>query len=182
MSSTAVRPMRTRVPVAMGPVTTNSPSVIRVTLPVTVSGLPVRLICGMSILPPSVRVTLAAVPAAMMRATSPGSQIGPGHHVVEALAHHLLDHAHHVLRAARGGVVAVVDEDDRALAERARVRDLAGQRRALVEEGLAPLPGHAQQPLEQRLARHRPAGRRRSPPSRRCAGCRRAGSRRTRTR
>ena len=77
VSSTAVRPMRTRVPVAMGPVTTNSPSVIRVTLPVTVSGLPGRLIWGMSILPPRSSVTPAAVPASTIRLTAAGSQIGP---------------------------------------------------------------------------------------------------------
>src|SRR5262245_8072934 len=41
----------------------------------------------------------------------------PRHHVVETLPDHLLDHAHHVLRPAGGGVVSVVDQDDGALAE-----------------------------------------------------------------
>ena len=69
--------MRTRIPVAMGPVTMNSPSVIRVTLPVTVRGRPARLICGMSIRPPRSRVTLAAVPASTTRFMVAGSQMGP---------------------------------------------------------------------------------------------------------
>ena len=116
----------------------------------------------MSILPPSGSVTLAAVPAVEDARHARRIADRPGHDVVEALAHHLLDHAHHVLRAAGGGVVAVVDEDDRALAERPRVGDLAGQRRALVEEGRAPLPRHVEQPVEQGLALRRCAGRRRS--------------------
>ncbi len=77
VSSTAVRPMRTRVPVAIGPVTVNCPSVMRVTLPVTASGLPSRLIWGMSTRPPSGRVTPAAVPASTSRRTPAGSQMGP---------------------------------------------------------------------------------------------------------
>ena len=69
--------MRTRRPVAIGPVTVNSPSVIRVTFALTVSGVPLRLSCGMSMRPPRSMVTLATVPADTMRATAVGSQIGP---------------------------------------------------------------------------------------------------------
>ena len=50
---------------------------MRVTLPVTLSGLPVRLICGMSMRPPSGSVTPAAVPASTRRRTPAGSQMGP---------------------------------------------------------------------------------------------------------
>ena len=69
--------MRTVVPVAIGPVTTNWPSVIAFTLPVTLSGLPFRPMAGMSILPPSSSVTSAPTPALIICSTQPGSQIGP---------------------------------------------------------------------------------------------------------
>jgi hypothetical protein len=69
--------MRTVVPVAIGPVTTKLPSVIALTLPLTLSGLPFRPIAGMSILPPSSRVTSLPTPALIIWSTQAGSQIGP---------------------------------------------------------------------------------------------------------
>ena len=94
-------------------------------------------------------MTLATVPADTMRATAVGITNRPDENVLETLAHHLRHHAHHVLRAAGRGVVAVVDEDDGPLRQRPRVRNLRGERRALVEEVRAPPPREIQHALEQ---------------------------------
>ena len=69
--------MRTVVPVAIGPVTTKLPSVIALTLPATLSGLPLSPIAGMSTLPPNSSVTSLPTPALIICSTEAGSQIGP---------------------------------------------------------------------------------------------------------
>src|SRR5919204_422258 len=125
VSSTAVRPIRTRTPVAIGPVTVNSPSVMRVTFAVIVSGVPLRCSCGMSMRPPRSIVTLATVPADTMRATAVGSQIGPtgtgrgggkGRVPPQELAPavvHVLGHHRAVQREERGIAAAANAADDR---------------------------------------------------------------------
>jgi hypothetical protein len=106
----------------------------------------------MSILPPSSSVTSLPTPALdhLLDAGRIADRAGAG--VLEALLDRLLDHAHHVLRAARGGVVAMVGHHHRSAVERLGAGDLDGQGFGMEQEAFALLPGRIEDLVEQQLA------------------------------
>ena len=106
----------------------------------------------MSILPPSSRVTSAPTPGLdhLLDAGRIADRAGAG--VLEALLHRLLDDAHHILRAARGGVVAMVGHDDGAAVQRLGARHLDRQRLGMKEKAFALLPGGIEDLVQQDLA------------------------------
>ncbi len=71
--NSAVGPQLTVTPVYIGPSTVKRPSLSFSTVPVTSSGRPSSPMAGMSVLPPSGRVSVAPSPAARMRSTASGS-------------------------------------------------------------------------------------------------------------
>ena len=73
VSSTAVAPMSISTPFDIGPRFLNWPLVRFFTVPVTVSGWPLRPRLGMSSLPPSGSVTRAPTPAFCISITAAGS-------------------------------------------------------------------------------------------------------------
>ena len=171
--------MRTVVPVAIGPVTTNWPSVMRLDLAGDLERLALQAHRRHVDLAAELERDLAADARLdhLLDAGRIADRAGAG--VLEALLHRLLDHAHHVLRAARGGVVAVVGHHDRA-AVRATWRARPGPTAA--RDGTGSLRASPRPYRGSCSAGPRPrpcACRRRSPRTARGAGCRPAGSRRT---
>ena len=96
-------------------------------------------------------VIVAPMPASMHLLHRLRIEDAEGRHVVESLAQDLGQHARGVHRAARGGVVVVVEQEHRPFGHGLGARHRLLQRLELVDEGLALRPGRGQQLVAQAL-------------------------------